>query len=160
LSQKNKPEQESHLPAPAFVDASGKYIDASDYSSLSFRLPALDIMLQRMIEKGEDRRLLVPQMYGVGDVFIERIDPSGFAWKMWQQKSSYSGQRNPYPIMRFFYDPQKGTIKPIDYTDKMVHLEGKSKTAQLLIASFMAYWFTTLMAISALCSKEPRNEKD
>jgi len=160
LSQINKPEQENNLSEPAFVDASGKYIDASDYSSLKFRLPALDIMLQTMIEKGESRRLIVPQTYGVGDVFIERIDPTGAAWKIWQQKTSNNGTKTYYPAIRFFYDPKKGTIRPIDYRDKMVHLEGRSKTTQLLIASFMAYWFTTLMAISHLCSKGSKDEKE
>ena len=146
MSRKNVNNQESNIETPAFIDASGRYIDPSSYSFLSFRLPALDFILQEAIEKEEKFLLLVPAGNGIGNIYLEKIDNAGLAWKIKQEKTAHN-KKTTYPIIRFFYNPKNGAIKPIDYTDELIQLEAKNKTSQLLIASFMAYWLTALMAL-------------
>jgi len=159
LSRKNVNNQESNIETPAFIDANGRYVDPSSYSFLSFRVPALDFILQEAIEKEERSLLLVPAGNGIGNIYLEKIDNSGFAWKIKQEKTTHN-KKTTYPIIRFFYNPKNGVIKPIDYTDELIQLEAKNKTSQLLIASFMTYWLAALMALHSSRKTFPNSQEE
>ncbi|HPD96807.1 MAG TPA: hypothetical protein PLP89_00650 [Synergistales bacterium] len=130
----------------AFVDSSGRYIDGADFSFVNLRFPRLEKILQEMILGGERNRRLVFQTGEVRPLNIEMLDPKGNFWKIWQEKETGNGVEED-PAIRFLFDGSEGIIRPADYRDRLLRLEGNRKTPQLLISSFLMHWLSGLLAL-------------
>ena len=132
----------------AYVDADGRYIDGADYSFVNLRFPRLLRILREMAEGGKKTLRLDFPSTDLKPLVIERLDPAGRFWKAGQDGNSKK-PREGRPSVRFFLDPVEGIIRPVDYRDPYVTLDGNSRTSQLLIASFMMHWLSALLAIYA-----------
>lgn len=135
----------------AFVDFSGKYIDGSNFAFLNLRFTQLELLLNEMIENGEKTRILSSPQGSLGKVSIQMLDNAGNFWRVWQDKGS-GKNTNPDPAIRFLYSPREGIIRPIDYFDPFVQLEGDRRMSQLLIASFLIHWLSGILALSETCA--------
>jgi hypothetical protein len=72
---------------------------------------------------------------------------SGKFWKVWQEKT-VKGIPEENPSIRFLYNPTDGVIRPVDYTDPFVHLDGDRRTSQILIASFLTHWLSGIIVLA------------
>ena len=131
----------------ALVDCSGTYIDSADFAYLNLRFPRLERLLDTMIDREEDFRLLSHSLEDLDEVKIQKLDSRGNFWRVWQEKE-FRGQVQPNPSIRFFYHPLENVIRPVDYSDPFVQLEGNRKTPQILIASFLTHWLSSLLVMA------------
>jgi len=131
----------------ALVDCSGTYIDSADFAYLNLRFPRLERLLDAMIEEDEEFRLLSQSLEGLDEVKIQKLDSRGNFWRVWHEKE-FRGQLKPNPSIRFFYHPLESVIRPVDYSDPFVQLEGNRKTPQILIASFLTHWLSSLLVMA------------
>jgi len=130
----------------AYVDTDGRYIDGAEYAFVNLRFPRLTPILREMAGLGEDlRRLSFPTLL-VRPLLIEKLDVPGCFWRIRQEKSGKTGKEDN-PSVRFFFDPTEAIIRPVDYRDPYVTLEGNRRTSQLLIASFMMHWLSALLSL-------------
>lgn len=141
-SKKSSPE----IQDLAFVDSSGRYIDGADFSFVNLRFPRLESILQEMKVNGEIRRRLLLPEESVRPLIIEKLDIKGNLWKIWQERESEKGIEAD-PAIRFLFDGSGGIIRPMDYRDQFVRLEGSQRTPQLLISSFMMHWLSGFLAL-------------
>ncbi|GAB6280845.1 MAG: hypothetical protein STSR0007_09540 [Thermovirga sp.] len=141
-SKKSSPE----IQDLAFVDSSGRYIDGADFAFVNLRFPRLEAILQDMKMNGELRRRLLFPSDAVRPLFIEKLDNKGNFWKVWQERATENGSEAD-PAIRFFFDGPGGIIRPVDYRDQFVKLEGSQRTPQLLISSFMMHWLSGFLAL-------------
>lgn len=136
----------------AFVDSSGRFIDGADFANLNLKFPQLERLMDDMLNMNEWNRLISRSFEGLGDVWICRLDASGNFWKVYQEKEGKNGiEENP--SIRFLYQPEEGVIRPVDYSDPFVQLDGNRRTSQLLIASFLTHWLSGVLLLA-----EKRNE--
>lgn len=136
----------------AFVDSSGRFIDGADFANLNLKFPQLERLMDDMLNMNEWNRLISRSVEGMGDVWISRLDTSGNFWKVYQEKEGKNGiEENP--SIRFLYQPEDGVIRPVDYSDPFVQLDGNRRTSQLLIASFLTHWLSGVLLLA-----EKRNE--
>ncbi len=130
----------------AYVDADGRYIDGAEYAYVNLRFPRLSSILHEMAGLGEDmRRLTFPTLL-LRPLLIEKLDVPGCFWRVRQEKSGKT-RKEDNPSVRFFFDPTEAIIRPVDYRDPYVTLEGNRRTSQLLIASFMMHWLSALLSL-------------
>jgi hypothetical protein len=130
----------------AYVDADGRYIDGAEYAYVNLRFPRLSPILHEMACLGENtRRLTFPTLL-LHPLLIEKLDIPGCFWRIRQEKSGKTGKEDN-PSVRFFFDPTEAIIRPVDYRDPYVTLEGNRRTSQLLIASFMMHWLSALLSL-------------
>lgn len=141
-SKKSSPE----IQDLAFVDSTGHYIDGADFAFVNLRFPRLEAILQDMKLNGELRRRFLLPSGAVKPLFIEKLDRNGNFWKIWQEKETENGSE-ANPVIRFFFDGSEGIIRPMDYRDQFVRLEGSQRTSQLLISSFMMHWLSGILAL-------------
>ncbi|MFP4482567.1 MAG: hypothetical protein ACLFN0_07245 [Thermovirgaceae bacterium] len=130
----------------AYVDADGRYIDGVEYAYVNLRFPRLSSMLHEMACLGEDMRRLIFPSPLLRPLLIEKLDSTGCFWRIRQEKSGKTGKEDN-PSVRFFFDPKEAIIRPVDYRDPHVTLEGNRRTSQLLIASFMMHWLSALLSL-------------
>jgi len=130
----------------AYVDADGRYIDGAEYAYVNLRFPRLSPILREMARLKEDvRRLTFPALF-LRPLLIEKLDAPGCFWRIRQEKIGKTGKRDN-PSVRFFFDQTEGIIRPVDYRDPYVTLDGNRRTSQLLIASFMMHWLSALLSL-------------
>jgi hypothetical protein len=133
----------------AYVDADGRYIDGAEYAYVNLRFPRLSSILHEMAGLGQDtRRLTFPTLL-LPPILIEKLDIPGCFWRIRQEKSGKTGKEDN-PSVRFFFDPTESIIRPVDYRDPYVTLEGNRRTSQLLIASFMMHWLSALLSLHSV----------
>ena len=140
-------DKNSEIEDIAFVDSSGNFIDSADFANLNLKFPQLEKLLDNMADKGEWNRLIIRSVEGLGDVWIRRLDSSGKFWKVWQEKE-VKGIPEENPSIRFLYNPEDGIIRPVDYSDPFVHLDGDRRTSQILIASFLTHWLSGIIILA------------
>ncbi len=131
----------------AFVDSSGKFIDGADFANLNLKFPKLERLLDDIMSRNEWSRLIFQSIEGLGDVWIRRLDSKGNFWKIWQEKE-LDGETEENPSIRFLYHPDHGVIRPVDYADPFVQLDGNRRTAQLLISSFLTHWLSGVLVLA------------
>lgn len=131
----------------AFVDSSGKLIDGTDFAYLNLRFPQLERLMDDIMRRKKWSRLIFRSMEGLGNVWIRRLDSSGNFWKVYQEKEEKEGVKEN-PSIRFLYLPEEGVIRPVDYADPFVQLDGNRRTSQLLIASFLTHWLSGVLLLA------------
>jgi hypothetical protein len=129
------------------VDSSGQFIDGGDFAHLNLRFPQLEKVLVEMTEKDERLRLIWQPHEGTEEVQIQMLDREGFFWRVWQEKT-VRGEKEENPSIRFLYYPEREIIRPVDYRDPYVELEGKRRDPQVLIASFLTHWLSGLLILA------------
>lgn len=140
-------------PGMAFVDSSGKLRDSADFTFVNLRLAALNVILEEMLTDEMDVKVLCPTMGGITPLYIEKLDTTGRLWRVFQTKEMETEEITS-PEIRFFYQRESSILRPIDYRDPYVQLEGTDKTSQLLIASFMMHWLSGLLGFYSDCVGE------
>lgn len=141
-------QNDSDISDLAYVDAHGNYIDGADYSFVNLRFPRLLRILREMAEGGKKTLRLDFPSTDLKPLVIEKLDSAGRFFRASQVKT-LKKNRKESPSVRFFFDPLEGIIRPVDYRDPYVTLDGNSRSSQLLIASFMMHWLSALLAIYA-----------
>jgi hypothetical protein len=137
-------------PGMAFVDSSGKLRDSADFTFVNLRLAVLNDILEEMLSDGMDVKILCPTMGGISPLYIERLDGEGRLWRVFQIREMETEEITS-PEIRFFYERESRILRPIDYRDPYVELEGTDKTSQLLISSFMMHWLSGILGFYAEC---------
>jgi len=122
----------------ALVDASGRLWDSADFSHLNLRFPTLERILRFILEKGyEDCRVLVSE--NLAPIRIRCLDRHGAFWEIWQsQNNGKPEEKNP--AVRFFFDAENGVLRPADFRDPFIRLEGDNPTRQKIVASLFVHW--------------------
>ncbi len=131
----------------AFVDSSGKFIDGADFANLNLKFPRLERLLDDIMRRNEFSRLIYQSRESMGEVWIRRLDSKGNFWKVWQERE-IDGESEENPSIRFIYHPDHGVVRPVDYADPFVQLEGNRRTAQLLISSFLTHWLSGVLVLA------------
>jgi hypothetical protein len=131
-------EEKAALDQLALVDASGRLWDSGDFSHLNLRFPNLERILRFLIEKGyEDCRVLVSE--NLTPIRIRRLDQHGAFWEVWQsRKEGKHEEKNP--AVRFFFDARNGVLRPADFRDPFIQLEGDNPLRQKIVASLFVHW--------------------
>lgn len=142
----------------AYIDADGRYIDGAEYAFVNLRFPRLSPILLEMAALGEDMRRLSFPTPLLAPLLIEKLDVPGCFWRARQEKSGKTGKEDN-PSVRFFFDSTEAIIRPVDYRDPYVTLEGNRRTSQLLIASFMMHWLSALLSLHSAESKQAAIEE-
>lgn len=132
----------------AFVDASGKLVSSTDFRFVNLRISRLNTVLENMLADGTEEKDLCPMANGIPPLSIKKLDSDGKLWRV-SQTRELRGEKVPNPEVRFFFQRDTGILRPIDYRDPFVGLEGNNKNSQLLIASFMTHWLSGILALHA-----------
>lgn len=132
----------------AFVDTSGKLVDSANFTFVNLRISHLNAVLEEMLRDGTGVKVICPTTGGIPPLAIEKLDGEGKLWRASQTRRT-KGKDTPNPEVRFFFQRETGIIRPIDYRDPYVELEGNDRNSQMLISSFMMHWLTGILAFYA-----------
>ncbi len=143
----------------AFVNSSGKLMESTDFTFVNLRLAGLDVLLEDMIANDMDVKVLCPTVGGIEPLYVEKLDQQGRLWRTFQMKRMET-EEIASPEIRFFYKRDSSVLRPIDYRDPYVQLEGTDRTSQLLIASFMMHWLSGILAFYTESTVECRDNED
>lgn len=139
-------DEKSALDPLALVDASGRLWDSAEFSHLNLRFPNLEKILRFVLEKGyEDCRVQVSE--NLNPIRIRRLDQRGAFWEIWQsQNNGKLEEKNP--AVRFFFDSANGVLRPADFRDPFLRLEGDTPMRQKVVASLFVHWLANQLFLA------------
>ncbi|MFA0888293.1 MAG: hypothetical protein ACC613_04235 [Synergistales bacterium] len=122
----------------ALVDASGRIWDSADFSHLNLRFPNLERILRYLLEKDlKDCRVQVSE--NLAPIRIRRLDGQGAFWEVWQTRDAEDGEEKN-PAVRFLFDVDRGVLRPVDFRDPFLRIEGDNPLRQKIVASLFVHW--------------------